>query len=67
VSNWVIGVVLGLLALFGLILASRAPGGASYIAGLVIFLVAIALIFALIVRATRNPPRREELGPAREP
>lgn len=66
-GNWVAGAVLGVLSLFGLVVASRAHDGSFYVVGLLIFLVAVALIFALIMRATRNPPRHDDLGPAREP
>jgi hypothetical protein len=66
-GNWVAGAVLGLVGLFGLILASRAHEGALYVLGLVIFLIAVLLIFGLIARVTRNPPRRDGLGPAHEP
>jgi uncharacterized membrane protein YhhN len=67
VGNWVAGAVLGVLSLFGLVLASRSHDGSLYVIGLLIFLVAVVLIFALVLRATRNPPRHDDLGPAREP
>ena len=66
-GNWVAGAFLGLLSLFGLVMASRAHDDSFYVVGLLIFLFGIALIFGLVMRATRNPPRHDDLGPAREP
>ena len=67
-GNWVAGAFLGLLSLFGLVMASRAHGN-SFLrrrpADLPLF--GVALIFGLVMRATRNPPRHDDLGPAREP
>jgi hypothetical protein len=67
VGNWVAGAFLGLLSLFGLLMASRAHDNSFYVVGLLIFLLGVALIFSLVVRATRNPPRNDDLGPAKEP
>ncbi len=64
---WVVGAATGLVALIGLFVASRAHEGAFYYLGLAVFALAVAAIFAMIVRATGQPPRREEFGPAAEP
>ncbi len=50
---WAMGVVAGVVALFGLLLASRAEDRMFEIFGLVVFLAGVLTIFALIREATR--------------
>jgi len=60
---WAMGVVAGLVALAGLILASRAEDRAFEIFGLLVFLAGVLTIFALIRAATR--PERLRGGDGR--
>lgn len=64
---WVLGAAAGIVALVGLFLASRAQDGAFYYFGLAVFAAAVLFIFGMILRATGQPPRRDDLGPAAEP
>lgn len=47
---WILGVIMGLIALLGLVLASRAEDDIFYAGGLGLFLVGVLSIFALINR-----------------
>jgi hypothetical protein len=66
-GTWILGAVMGVVALFGLFLASRAQDGTFYYFGLAVFAFAVLFIFGMVVRATGQPPRRDDLGPAAEP
>ena len=50
VGPWLLGAILGLLAMFGLVLASRAEDAVFYGTGLALFVVCVLFIFALIGR-----------------
>lgn len=52
IGSWVVGVLMGLLSLFGLFLASRAEDRVFEWFGLLVFLCGVAVIFALIRKAT---------------
>lgn len=54
-SNWIFGGIMGAVALIGLFLASRAVDGMFYTVGLLLFVFAVAFIFALIHRNTGHP------------
>ncbi len=51
-SSWIVGALMGLLAILGLLLASRAEERAFEWFGLLVFACAVLVIFALIRRAT---------------
>lgn len=51
-SAWALGIVMGLISLFGLIMASQATDQAFYWTGLTFFVFGIVFIFALIARCT---------------
>ena len=62
-KTWIVGVVAAVVCLVGLLVASRAGSGTAYYVGLAIAALAIVYIFALIGRATRQPPRTEPTDP----
>lgn len=51
-SAWALGAAMGLVSLFGLIIASQATDEAFYWTGLTFFAFGIVFIFALIARCT---------------
>ena len=51
-SAWILGVIMGLVSLFGLFLASNAVDQAFYWTGLLFFIFGVLFIFALIGRRT---------------
>ncbi len=57
-GKWVFGGLMGLLALIGLFMASRAADGAFYWTGLAFFLFGVLVIFGLIGKAYGPPPPR---------
>jgi hypothetical protein len=54
-GSLVTGAVMGVLALFGLLLASGAHDGMFYVFGLLLFLFGVLFIFGLIHRHTGQP------------
>ena len=50
VGAWVLGVIMGVLALLGLIYASATHDGAMYVVGLIVFIVNTISIFIVIGR-----------------
>jgi hypothetical protein len=66
-GSWIMGAVMGLVALLGLFLASGARDGAFYYFGLAVFAFAVLFIFGMIVRATGQPARQDDFGPPAEP
>jgi hypothetical protein len=67
-GSWILGAVMGLVALFGLFLASRAHDGTFYYFGLAVFAFAVLFIYGMIVRATGRPvARHDDFGPPAEP
>ncbi len=62
--DWIVGAVMGAIALFGLMLASQAHEGAFYWFGLALFALGVIAIFGMILRATGQPPRRGDLDPS---
>ncbi len=62
-GQYVFGAAMGLLALVGLFLASRAHGGALYYAGLALFALGVGVNYWLIARNTGHP---HEHRPGRE-
>ncbi len=61
--QWVLGAVIGLIAIIGLIAAASAHGGFWHIAGFAIAGLAIFLCFRLIARAYDGPGQRTPLIP----
>ena len=55
IGTWVLGGVMGLLALVGLIMASGAADGMFYFTGLLFFLFGVLFIFFLIGRNVGRP------------
>ena len=51
-SAWVLGVIMGLLALLGLAMASAAVDGIFYATGLVLCLFGVLFVFFLIKKNT---------------
>ena len=66
-GQWIFGGIMGLLALFGLALASRAHDAMFAFFGYMLFLFGIAVIFGLIHRATAEPPEEAEAGGEESP
>jgi hypothetical protein len=56
VAPWVSGTLLVLVALFGLLIASRAADSPFHVFGLALFLFGVLCVFGLIARATRTSP-----------
>lgn len=54
VGPWILGAVMGLIALLGLFLASRAQDDIFYATGLGLFVFGVLFIFALIRSAPRG-------------
>jgi hypothetical protein len=54
-TPWIGGILMGFIALFGLILAGRAVDGPFQLFGLALFVFGLLAIFGLIARATRPP------------
>lgn len=57
-ASWIIGAVMGLIALFGLLLASRAHDGVFSYFGLALFAFGVLYIYGMVIRATGHPPRQ---------
>ena len=56
-GNWILGAAMGVISLFGLIMASQAQDDGFYYTGLLFFIFGVLFIFALIKRSTGTPPR----------
>lgn len=56
-ASCVFGAIMGILSIVGLLLASGAHDSMMYVAGLLLFLFGVAMIFGLIHRATSYPPK----------
>jgi hypothetical protein len=54
-APWIGGILMGFLALFGLVLAAGAVDGPFQAFGLALFVFGVLAIFGLIARATRLP------------
>ncbi len=68
IASWVAGAIMAVLALFGLVLASRAVDPPFYLFGLALFAFGVACVFGLIVRHTGGgqpaAPGRDDAAPA---
>ncbi|MCG8358385.1 MAG: hypothetical protein MI920_22700 [Kiloniellales bacterium] len=51
IGAWILGVVMGLLALIGLVMASQAHDAVFYWTGLLVFVFGVSFIFVLIGRS----------------
>ena len=49
-APWILGALMGILGLFGLVMASRATDTAFYGVGLLFFVFGVLFIFGLIAR-----------------
>lgn len=58
--QWVVGAVMGLIGLFGLLLASRGHEGVLYVIGLLLFALAVVVSYWLIIRNTGQPTQRHD-------
>jgi hypothetical protein len=54
-SNWIFGVLMGVLSLIGLFLASRAHDQMFYVFGLVLFVFGVLVVFWLVHQNTGHP------------
>ena len=61
-THWIVGAIMGVFALFGLLVASRAHEGAFHYFGLGLFALGVIAIFAMILRDTGHAPRRGDPG-----
>ena len=59
-GQYVFGAAMGLLALVGLLLASRAHDGMFYFAGLLLFALGIGFNYWLIARNTGHPTKQQD-------
>jgi hypothetical protein len=59
---WIFGAVVVLLSLISLFVAAQAHGDMTYLVGLGIFILGVAVIFGMIMRVTGTPPRRGHGG-----
>lgn len=48
--KWITGAVVGLIGILGLFFSAHAHGSTSYTAGLVVFVIAVVILFAMIKR-----------------
>ena len=55
-TAWILGAIMGLISLFGLVMASNAVDTTFYWVGLLFFLFGVGFIFALIGRCTGHGP-----------
>jgi hypothetical protein len=58
-AAFVVGAIMGVIALLGLFLASRAHDGMFYVFGLLLFLFGVVFIFSLIAKHTGQPEKAE--------
>jgi len=58
-AQWIFGALMGILSLFGLLLASRAEDGMFSVFGWLLFVFGLVIIFVLIHRAT-DPERLQD-------
>ncbi len=55
IGAWILGIIMGLLALFGLVMASQAVDGMFYFTGLLFFLFGVLFNFFLIGKNVGRP------------
>ncbi len=55
-GNWVLGVLMGLLSVFGLFIASRAADALFAFFGYLLFLFGVVMIFTLITQNVGRSP-----------
>ncbi len=56
IGAWILGIIMGLLALVGLVMASQAVDGMFYFTGLLFFLFGVLFNFFLIGKTVGRPP-----------
>lgn len=57
--RWNSAFAMGVVSLFGLVMASRAVDGVFYVTGLTLFVVGVLYIFYIITKEVGNPPPHE--------